>query len=140
MDIKERIAELQKQIEYHSNLYYNEDNPEILDYDFDMLMQELKQLEQEHPEYAAKDSPTQKVGGKAKRQAGVLVRHNVPMLSLQDVFSKEEVLHFVEEMKGQLDDPEFVVEYKIDGLSMSLRYEYGELKLADTHILSAHTY
>ena len=132
MDIKERIAELQKQIEYHSNLYYNEDNPEILDYDFDMLMQELKQLEQEHPEYAAKDSPTQKVGGKAKRQAGVLVRHNVPMLSLQDVFSKEEVLHFVEEMKGQLDDPEFVVEYKIDGLSMSLRYEYGELKLAET--------
>ena len=132
MDIKERIAELQKQIEYHSNLYYNEDNPEILDYDFDMLMQELKQLEQEHPEYAAKDSPTQKVGGKAKRQAGVLVRHNVPMLRLQDVFSKEEVLHFVEEMKGQLDDPEFVVEYKIDGLSMSLRYEYGELKLAET--------
>ena len=60
------------------------------------------------------------------------VRHNVPMLSLQDVFSKEDVIRFVEEMKEQLDDPEFVVEYKIDGLSMSLRYENGELKLAET--------
>ncbi len=132
MDVKERIDALRRQIEYHSNLYYNEDNPEISDYDFDLLMRELKQLEQEHPEHGTKDSPTQKVGGSAKRQAGVLVRHNVPMLSLQDVFSKEEVLHFVEEMQEQLDDPEFVVEYKIDGLSMSLRYEHGELKLAET--------
>ena len=132
MDIKARIEQLREQIEYHSNLYYNEDSPEILDYEFDMLMRELKQLEQEHPEYATKESPTQKVGGKAKRQAGVLVRHNVPMLSLQDVFSKEEVLRFVEEMREQLEDPEFVVEYKIDGLSMSLRYENGVLKLAET--------
>lgn len=132
MDVKLRIDELKKQIEYHSNRYYNEDNPEITDYEYDMLMQELKKLEAEHPELLSKDSPTQKVGGKAKRQAGVLVRHNVPMLSLQDVFSKEEVLKFVEEMKEQLNDPEFVVEYKIDGLSMSLRYENGELKLAET--------
>lgn len=132
MDAKARIDELRKQIEYHSNRYYNEDNPEISDYEFDQMMQELKRLEQEHPQYASGDSPTQKVGGKAKRQAGVLVRHNVPMLSLQDVFSKEEVIKFVEEMTEQLEDPEFVVEYKIDGLSMALRYEFGELKLAET--------
>ncbi len=132
MEIKEKIEDLRKQIEYHSNRYYNEDNPEISDYEFDMMMQELKKLEQEYPEYASVDSPTKKVGGSAKREAGVLVRHNVPMLSLQDVFSKEDVIRFVEEMKEQLDDPEFVVEYKIDGLSMSLRYENGELKLAET--------
>ncbi len=132
MDIKQEIKELRKQIEHHSNRYYNEDDPEISDYEFDRLMQKLKQLEQEHPEYASGNSPTQKVGGAAKRKAGVLVRHNVPMLSLQDAFTKEDVLKFVEEMQEQLQDPEFVVEYKIDGLSMSLRYENGELKLAET--------
>ena len=132
MNAEQRIKELRKQIEYHSNRYYNEDSPEISDYEFDQLMRELKKLEQENPELISKDSPTQKVGGKAKRKAGVLVRHNVPMLSLQDVFSKEDVLKFVEEMREQLEDPEFVVEYKIDGLSMSLRYENGELKLAET--------
>ena len=132
MDGKEKIDRLRAQIEYHSNRYYNEDNPEISDYEFDMLMRSLKALERKHPEISDKNSPTQKVGGKAKRKAGVLVRHNVPMLSLSDVFTKEEVLKFVEEMKEQLEDPEFVVEYKIDGLSMSLRYENGELKLAET--------
>ena len=131
-EAKTKIEELKKKIEYHSNLYYNEDNPEITDYEFDQMMQELKKLERENPELAKEDSPTKRVGGKAKREAGVLVRHNVPMLSLQDVFSKEEVLHFVEEMKEQLEEPEFVVEYKIDGLSMALRYENGELKLAET--------
>ena len=99
MDIKKRIEELRTQIEYHNNRYYNEDNPEITDYEYDMLMQELKKLEQEYPAYVVENSPTKKVGGEAKRQAGVLVRHNVPMLSLQDVFSKEEVLKFVEEMR-----------------------------------------
>ena len=129
---KVRAEELRKQIEYHSNRYYNMDDPEITDYEYDMMMQELKKLEKEHPELATPDSPTQKVGGTAKRTAGVLVRHNVPMLSLQDVFSKEEVYEFVHEMQEQLEDPEFVVEYKIDGLSMALRYEEGELKLAVT--------
>lgn len=127
-----RIEELRKQIEYHSNRYYNMDDPEITDYEYDMMMQELKKLEKENPEYVTPDSPTQKVGGTAKRTAGVLVRHNVPMLSLQDVFHKEDVYDFVEEMQRQLNDPEFVVEYKIDGLSMALRYEDGGLKLAVT--------
>ena len=91
---KARIEELRKQIEYHSNRYYNMDSPEITDYEYDMMMQELKKLEKEFPELVTKDSPTQKVGGTAKREAGVLVAHNVPMLSLQDVFSREEVDEF----------------------------------------------
>lgn len=132
MTPEERIATLREKIAYHSDKYYNQDNPEITDYEFDMMMRELKQLEKDNPSLVTADSPTQKVGGKAKRTAGVLVRHNVPMLSLQDVFSKEEVTEFVEQMREQLDEPEFVVEYKIDGLSMALRYENGALVLAET--------
>ena len=132
MTPEEQIKNLREQIAYHSDRYYNQDNPEISDYEFDQLMLELKRLEREHPELVTPDSPTQKVGGTAKRTAGVLVRHNVPMLSLQDVFSKEEIYDFVAQMKEQLNDPEFVVEYKIDGLSMTLRYENGELALAET--------
>lgn len=132
MDIEKRIKELKEIITYHSNRYYNMDEPEITDYEYDMLMQELKQLEKENPKFVTADSPTQKVGGTAKRQAGVLVQHNVPMLSLQDVFTKEDIYAFVEDMKEQLVDPEFVVEYKIDGLSMALRYEQGDLNLAIT--------
>lgn len=127
-----RIQELRKQLEYHSNRYYDMDSPEISDHEYDSMMQELKLLEKEYPDFVTADSPTQKVGGTAKREAGVLVRHNVPMLSLQDVFSKEEVEAFVEEMQEQLEDPEFVVEYKIDGLSMALRYENGILQTAVT--------
>ena len=132
MEIQEKIEALRKEIEYHIERYYNQDDPEITDYEYDQKMNELKRLEKEHPEYVTPDSPTQKVGGSAKREAGVLVEHNVPMLSLQDVFDRGEVENFVAEMKKQLDDPEFVGEYKIDGLSLSLRYEYGELKLAET--------
>ena len=132
MDAKTKIEELKKTLEYHIDRYYNMDAPEISDYEYDMMMQELKKLEKEHPEFVTPDSPTQRVGGMAKREAGVLVRHNVPMLSLQDVFSKEDIYEFVAEMKEQLEDPEFGVEYKIDGLSMALRYEDGILKLAET--------
>ncbi|MCR4998941.1 MAG: NAD-dependent DNA ligase LigA [Lachnospiraceae bacterium] len=127
-----RIEELRKTLEYHSNLYYNQDEPEITDYEYDMMMQELRRLEAEYPDVVNATSPTQHVGGNAKREAGILVRHNVPMLSLQDVFSREEVDRFVEEMQEKLDHPEFVVEYKIDGLSMALRYENGQLALAET--------
>lgn len=129
---EEKIKELRSKLEYHSNRYYNMDSPEISDHEYDMMMRELKNMEQEFPEFVTPDSPTQKVGGMAKREAGVLVHHNVPMLSLQDVFSREEVEEFVEEMQQQLENPEFVVEYKIDGLSMALRYEEGELKMALT--------
>ena len=132
MDDLSRYKELKATILYHNDRYYNQDNPEITDYEYDMMMQELKGLEQKHPEYITSDSPTQKVGGSAKREAGVLVRHNVPMLSLQDVFSKEDVDAFVADMQEQLVDPTFVVDYKIDGLSMALRYVNGKLDVAVT--------
>lgn len=129
---EQKLGELRSELEYHIDRYYNQDDPEISDYEYDQKMQELKKLEQEFPELVTKDSPTQKVGGTARREAGVLVQHNVPMLSLQDVFSREEVEEFVEDMQQRLENPEFVVEYKIDGLSMALRYEQGELALALT--------
>ena len=91
MDLANELKELREKIEYHSARYYNDDAPEITDYEYDMLMLRLKEIEKEHPELIEASSPTQHVGGKAKREAGVLVRHNVPMLSLMDVFSKEEV-------------------------------------------------
>ena len=90
-----KVQELRKCLEYHSNRYYNMDSPEITDQEYDSMMRELRGLEQEFPDLVTKDSPTQKVGGTAKREAGVLVKHNVPMLSLQDVFSREEVEEFV---------------------------------------------
>ena len=131
-DIKQKIEDLRQKILYHNDLYYNQDNPEISDYEYDMMMQELKRLEKDHPEFITADSPTQKVGGTAKRQAGVLVKHDVPMLSLQDVFSRGEVDTFVENMQDELDSPEFVVEEKIDGLSLALRYSDGVLERAIT--------
>lgn len=132
MNPMDRYKQLTKTIREHMDYYYNQDDPKITDQEYDDLMKELKAIEKEHPEFVTPDSPSQQVGGSAKREAGVLVRHNVPMLSLQDVFSKEEVFEFVEDMQKQLDDPEFVVEYKIDGLSLVLRYEEGLLKLAET--------
>lgn len=132
MNPMDRYKQLTKTIREHMDYYYNQDDPKITDQEYDDLMKELRAIEKEHPEFVTPDSPSQQVGGSAKREAGVLVRHNVPMLSLQDAFSKEEVFEFVEDMQKQLDDPEFVVEYKIDGLSLVLRYEEGLLKLAET--------
>lgn len=126
-EAKERTQELRSQIEYHNNLYYNQDEPEISDYEYDLLTRELRALEKEFPELLTSESPTQKVGGNAKREAGVLIQHDVSMLSLQDVFSKEEVLEFVRKMREELEHPKFTVELKIDGLSLALRYENGEL-------------
>ncbi len=130
--IKKELASLRKEIRYHNDRYYNQDNPIISDYDYDQLMLRLKKLEQEYPELITPNSPTQMVGGQAKRTAGVLVPHDVPMLSLQDVFAKEEVMGFVRTVQETLPDPEFVVEEKIDGLSLALRYENGELSRAIT--------
>ncbi len=130
--IQQKIEELRKKLEYHSDRYYNQDNPEISDYEYDQMMLELKALEKEHPEFVTPESPTQHVGGVAKREAGVLVKHRVPMLSLSDVFSREEVDAFVRDMQAQFGNPEFVVETKIDGLSMALRYTDGVLTTAIT--------
>lgn len=132
MDAQSEIVKLREEIRHHNDLYYNQDNPEITDYAYDQLMLRLRALEEQYPEYDAPDSPSKVVGGSAKREAGVLVRHDVPMLSLQDVFSQAAVEEFVASMQQTFGDPEFVVEEKIDGLSLALRYEQGELKLAVT--------
>lgn len=135
MDIKEvkkELNRLRKEIRYHNNCYYNNDEPEISDYEYDQLMLQLKKLEADYPELVTKNSPTQMVGGNARREAGVLVAHDVPMLSLQDVFSRQEVEEFVTSAIEQLDNPEFVVEEKIDGLSLALRYRDGVLAQAIT--------
>ncbi len=131
-NVTARLDQLRAQINYHNDLYYNQDAPEISDAEYDALMRELRALEADHPDLVVPDSPTQKVGGSAKRAAGVLVRHRVPMLSLQDVFSKEEVDAFVAEMQERFGSPEFVVETKVDGLSLALRYTDGILTTAIT--------
>lgn len=133
MELFKRAEELRTQLNHHSVRYYNEDQPEISDAAYDTLMQELKAIEKAHPEWVTPDSPTQKVGGIAKRTAGVLVEHRVPMLSMQDLFNKEDVDRFVEDCYEKLgEETTFVVETKIDGLSMALRYENGRLKTAIT--------
>lgn len=125
MDIKNEIERLRNEIEYHNRLYYVEDAPVISDYDYDMLMVQLIKLEDEHPELITPTSPTQRVGGKALSQF-TQVRHQVPLESLSDVFSFDELTAFGERMDQALGNgAEFCVEPKIDGLSMSLEYENG---------------
>ena len=124
-DVKIEIEELRKKIEYYSKLYYDEDNSPITDYEYDMMMNKLKALEKENPEFITKDSPTQKVGGKA-RDDFEKVTHEVPLLSLQDVFSYEELYEFDKRIK-QSGDTFYCVETKIDGLSCALKYENGIL-------------
>lgn len=130
--LKEEYLKLCETVDYHMNRYYNEDAPEISDFEYDNLMLQVKEAEKEHPEWVTADSPTQKIGGTAKREAGVTVTHNVPMLSIQDVFSKEDVIKWVREVREVYPDANFSVEQKIDGLSMSLRYTDGKLTLAET--------
>ena len=129
--LENEYRELVKTLNYHCDRYYNEDAPEISDYEYDMLNQRLKQIEREHPELVSDDSPSKRVGWKAEK--GILVKHNVPMLSLQDVFERADVDSFADDVRAQFgEDIEFLVETKIDGLSMALRYEEGDLKMAVT--------
>ena len=130
--IKAELIQLRKEIKHHNKKYYDDDAPEISDYEYDKLMRRLKEIEAEFPEFITATSPTQTVGGTAKRTAGKLVSHDVPMLSLQDVFSREEVENFINDTISKLGEVEFVVEEKIDGLSLALRYENGELVQAIT--------
>lgn len=127
MEIQKQIDELRREIEYHNKLYYVDDAPVISDFDYDMLMQRLIKLEEEHPELITPDSPTQRVGGAALSQF-TQVQHQVPLESLSDVFSFDELKAFGERMDSSLSDAhEYCVEPKIDGLSMSLEYENGVL-------------
>ena len=129
---KSQYEALVEKINYHMDRYYNQDEPEITDFEYDQLMLQLKEMEKAHPDWISPDSPTQKIGGTTKREAGVEVVHNVPMLSIQDVFTKEDVVNWVNEVKALHPDARFSVEKKIDGLSMSLRYQDGRLILAET--------
>ena len=127
---KKRVKELRKQLDYYAKLYYDEDNPAISDFEYDMMMNELKNLEKEFPNLIDKDSLTQKVGGTVKEGFEKVV-HEVPLQSLQDIFSFEELEEFRErvkkaEEKYEIKDNKFVVETKIDGLSVSLEYKNGE--------------
>lgn len=126
MNVKKRIEELRNLIEYHNRLYYDNEQPEISDYEYDELTQELKVLEHQYPQYLTPDSPTQKVGGTVKRELRK-VQHDVPVISLQDAFSKEEIYDFINKVTSQIINPKFVVEKKIDGLTVMLRYHNGKL-------------
>ena len=127
---KERIKNLRELTEYHAKKYYDDDAPEISDFEYDMLMVELRNLEKEYPEFIDENSLTQKVGGKVK-EGFQKVEHEVPLQSLQDVFNFEDVEDFCIKVKEQakkngIDNPKFVVETKIDGLSSALEYKQGK--------------
>lgn len=121
---QQRAEELRNLLNYHSHKYYVEDDPEIGDYEYDMLQRELAGIEKEFPELITPDSPTQRVGGSAEGMFEPVV-HAVPLESLQDAFSLEEVRSFDDRVRAVFADAEFVVEPKIDGLSVALEYENG---------------
>lgn len=124
-EAKKRIDELNKLTKYYATKYYDDDKPEISDFEYDMLMVELRNLEREFPEFIDKDSLTQKVGGTVK-EGFKKVEHVVPLQSLQDVFSFEELYAFDTRVKKELnEDVKYVVETKIDGLSVALEYKKG---------------
>ena len=125
-----RIEELRAITEYHAKKYYDDDNPEISDFEYDMLMVELRNLEKQFPDLIDKNSLTQKVGGKVK-EGFQKVEHEVPLQSLQDVFNFDDVEDFCIKVKEQAEkygitNPKFVVETKIDGLSAALEYKQGK--------------
>lgn len=144
-DVQEKYTKLRNEIEYHNNLYYNEDKPLISDMEYDALMRELKQLEQEYPELLKNEenresSPTEKIGGTASEKFSK-VRHRVPMLSLSNTYNISEIENFdkrvkkiilSENIKNHSKELEYILELKLDGLSISLIYENGVLVQAVT--------
>ena len=128
---KKRAEELRAVIEYNNRLYYDQDAPELEDYEYDALTQELRKLEAEFPQLVTETSPTQHVGGTASSRFAK-VRHAVKMESLLDAFSFDELRDFDRRVREAGLEPEYVVEIKIDGLSCSLEYENGVLVRAST--------
>ena len=122
--MKERIKQLTEQLNEANHRYYVLDNPTMLDFEYDRLLRELENLEAEYPEYALPNSPTKRVGGEALSKFEK-VSHPVPLMSLQDVFSLDELDDFLEKIIVEYPDTEFTVEPKIDGLSVALEYENG---------------
>src|SRR5579884_4465598 len=131
--IEKQVESLRDQIRYHEHRYYVLDQPEISDAEFDRLMEQLKKVEAEHPELITPDSPTQRVGGKA-REGFVKVRHSAPMLTLDNALGPEELRDFDRRVKGLLKDEPYayVAELKLDGVSMAVHYHQGKLALALT--------
>ena len=131
MDIENRVKELTNILNQANYDYYIKDNPTITDQEFDKYLKELTELEMEYPYLKREDSPTSRVGG------GVIegfekVNHNIPMLSIEDVFNEEEIINFDNRIKKEGYNPEYVCELKIDGLSVSLYYVDGILVRAAT--------
>ena len=133
MNVRARVAELRELIRLHDRKYYVDHLPEIEDGEYDALMAELAGLEREHPELVTSDSPTRRVGG-APSEGFKTVEHAVPMLSLNNTYSPEELLAFDARVKKRVLDEsvEYVVEPKLDGVSISLRYVNGRLDVAVT--------
>jgi len=132
MDFKQRVADLTIQLNEHNHNYYVLSNPEISDYDFDMLLKELQELENKYPELALPNSPTKRVGGDITKNFET-VAHRFPMLSLSNSYSKEEIEEFDARIRKLVDgDIEYVCELKYDGVAISLTYENGELVRAIT--------
>src|SRR6478736_785717 len=126
--VQRQMDDLRDKIRYHEHRYYVLDDPEISDADFDKLMQQLKKLEAEHPDLVTPDSPSQRVGGKA-REGFVKVRHSSPMLSLDNTYNEDELRAWerrVHELSGR-KDVDYVCELKLDGMSLALTYEDGRL-------------
>ncbi|MCK4419881.1 NAD-dependent DNA ligase LigA, partial [Candidatus Aerophobetes bacterium] len=126
--IRQRVEKLREEIHYHDYKYYVENNPEISDYEYDKLMRQLKELEDKYPSLKSPTSPTQRVGGMPV-EGFPTVEHPIPMLSLENAYSEEEVREFERRLHRELpgEDFEYVVELKIDGISISLIYEEGRL-------------
>ena len=131
MDVQKEMQQLTEQLLYHARRYYNEDAPEISDFEYDKMQVRLRQLEAEYPQFARPDSPTKRVIG-AVLEGFEEVRHPYPMESLQDVFSFDEIREFDSRMKARFDNVEYTVELKIDGLSVCLEYQNGQFVLGAT--------
>lgn len=130
-EAKKLAAQLTEQIRYHNRKYYVEDSPEIDDFEYDTLYRQLEQLETDFPELAVPDSPTQSVGGKALNKF-TPVTHTVPMESLHDSFSGEELIDFDRRVRAVAESPVYIVEPKFDGLSVSIEYRNGVLTRGST--------
>lgn len=129
--IRQEMQQLQKEVEHHMHLYYDLDAPVLEDFEYDRLIHHLMDLEEQYPEYASPNSPTKRVGGSAMNTFRE-VPHKVQMGSLQDVFSLDELRAFDERVRETVLEPTYVVEQKIDGLSVSLEYRNGELAVGST--------
>ena len=129
--ILEQIETLRAQVEYHADRYYNQDDPEISDFEYDRLFHQLLDLEEANPQYASPTSPTVRVGGSASNTFAT-VEHKVQMGSLQDIFSFDELRDFDRRVRETIPNPSYVVEPKIDGLSVSLEYRDGVLAVGST--------